>query len=146
MERPDNPYASSPDPRFPHVLTTYRLTEHHTAGGMSRTLSHLAELQPELFTEISPELADSIGVANGDRVIARPLDHGLHAEARVGGQHDIGLGTRADPCRRRRQRKLFVVELENGHGGRSAVLNCGALDADAPNAPGTARAEATRRP
>ena len=45
------------DPRFPHVLTTYRLTEHHTAGGMSRTLSHLAELQPELFCEISPELA-----------------------------------------------------------------------------------------
>ena len=34
---------------LPHVLTTYRLTEHHTAGGMSRTLSHLAELQPALF-------------------------------------------------------------------------------------------------
>src|SRR5262249_1768047 len=49
MERPDNPYASSPDERFPHILTTYRLTEHHTAGGMSRTLTHLAELQPELF-------------------------------------------------------------------------------------------------
>ena len=39
---------TSPDARFPHVLTTYRLTEHHTAGGMSRTLSHLAELQPAL--------------------------------------------------------------------------------------------------
>ena len=37
------------DARYPHVLTTYRLTEHHTAGGMTRTLSHLAELQPELF-------------------------------------------------------------------------------------------------
>ena len=45
------------DPDYPYVLTTYRLTEHHTAGGMSRTLSHLAELQPELFCEISPELA-----------------------------------------------------------------------------------------
>ena len=57
-EREDNPYAKSPgDPRFPYVLTTYRLTEHHTAGGMSRGLSHLAELQPELFAEISPELA-----------------------------------------------------------------------------------------
>ncbi len=62
-ERPDNPYATSPgDPRFPYVLTTYRLTEHHTAGGMTRTLSHLAELQPELFTEVSPELADEIGL------------------------------------------------------------------------------------
>ena len=52
-----NEYATSPDARFPYVLTTYRLTEHHTAGGMSRTLSHLAELQPELFCEISVELA-----------------------------------------------------------------------------------------
>ena len=55
--RADNPWATSPDPNFPHVLTTYRLTEHHTAGGMSRTLSHLAELQPALFCELSPELA-----------------------------------------------------------------------------------------
>jgi formate dehydrogenase major subunit len=45
-------------------MTTYRLTEHHTAGGMSRTLPHLAELQPELFCEISPELAAEIGVDN----------------------------------------------------------------------------------
>ena len=73
-ERPDNPYAHSPhDPRFPFVLTTYRLTEHHTAGGMSRGLSHLAELQPELFAEISPELAQQL--AN------RPerLGHDCHA-------------------------------------------------------------------
>ncbi len=66
-ERPDNPYAVSPgDPRFPYVLSTYRLTEHHTAGGMSRELSHLAELQPELFCEISPELADEVGLGHGD--------------------------------------------------------------------------------
>ena len=65
-ERPDNPYArSAGDPEYPHVLTTYRLTEHHTAGGMSRTLTHLSELQPELFCEISPELADEIGARNG---------------------------------------------------------------------------------
>jgi formate dehydrogenase major subunit len=72
--RDDNQYARSPgDERFPHVLTTYRLTEHHTAGGMSRTLSHLAELQPELFCEISPELATEIGVENGGWVtIATP--------------------------------------------------------------------------
>jgi formate dehydrogenase major subunit len=73
-ERPDNAYARSPaDPEYPHVLTTYRLTEHHTAGGMSRTLSHLAELQPELFCEISPALAEEIGARNGARVtIATP--------------------------------------------------------------------------
>ncbi|HKR95527.1 MAG TPA: molybdopterin-dependent oxidoreductase, partial [Candidatus Angelobacter sp.] len=65
-ERPDNPYASFNDPRFPYVLTTYRLTEHHTAGGMSRTLSHLAELQPELFCEVSPALAAELGLHHGE--------------------------------------------------------------------------------
>jgi formate dehydrogenase major subunit len=66
-ERLDNAYAFSPgDARFPYVLTTYRLTEHHTAGGMSRTLPHLAELQPELFCEVSPELAADLGIAHGE--------------------------------------------------------------------------------
>jgi formate dehydrogenase major subunit len=44
------------------VLTTYRLTEHHTAGGMSRTVDYLSELQPEMFVEISPELAAERGL------------------------------------------------------------------------------------
>jgi formate dehydrogenase major subunit len=35
---------------------------------MTRTLSHLAELQPEFFCEISPELAGEVGVTNGARV------------------------------------------------------------------------------
>jgi formate dehydrogenase major subunit len=63
--RPGNEYATSPDARFPYVLTTYRLTEHHTAGGMSRTLSHLAELQPEIFCEISTELAEELKIEHG---------------------------------------------------------------------------------
>jgi len=67
-ERPDNLYVRHGDPRYPYVLTTYRMTEHHTAGGMTRFLPHLAELQPELFCEISPELAREIGVAHGDMV------------------------------------------------------------------------------
>jgi len=82
-ERPDNPYASSPDERFPYVLTTYRLTEHHTAGGMTRTLSHLAELQPELFAEISPELAREVGVRNGDRVTITTARASIEARALV---------------------------------------------------------------
>ncbi len=63
--RPDNPSVFWGDERFPHVLTTYRLTEHHTAGGMTRQLSHLSELQPELFCEVSPELADEAGLCHG---------------------------------------------------------------------------------
>jgi len=58
---------SPPEPGsevFPFVVTTYRLTEHHTAGGMSRWLPYLAELQPEFFCEVSPELAAERGLEN----------------------------------------------------------------------------------
>ena len=65
-KRPDNPYhRASEDPDFPYVITTYRLTEHHTAGGMSRWLSWLAELQPEMFCEVSRQLAAEKGLTNG---------------------------------------------------------------------------------
>jgi formate dehydrogenase major subunit len=47
---------------FPYVGTTNRLTEHHTAGGMSRSLPYLAELQPAFFCEVSPELAAERGL------------------------------------------------------------------------------------
>jgi formate dehydrogenase major subunit len=66
-ERKENPYHRAfDDPRFPYVITTYRLTEHHTAGGMTRWLSWLAELQPEMFCEVSPALAREKGLRNGD--------------------------------------------------------------------------------
>ncbi len=66
MRPKDNPYHQPyNDPRFPYVLTTYRLTEHHTAGGMSRWLGWLSELQPEMFCEVSPELAADCGLKNG---------------------------------------------------------------------------------
>lgn len=65
---PANPLASVGDPAYPHVLTTYRLTEHYLSGAMSRWLPWLAELQPELFVEITPELAAEKGIANLDWV------------------------------------------------------------------------------
>ena len=61
-----NPYHRAfADPRFPFVLTTSRVTEHHTAGGMTRWLSWLSELMPEMFVEVSPELAQERGLVNG---------------------------------------------------------------------------------
>jgi formate dehydrogenase major subunit len=102
-ERTDNPYAiSANDARFPYVLTTYRLTEHHTAGGMSRHLRHLSELQPELFTEVSPELAAEIHLEHGDwasvvtprgiveaRVLVTPRMRPLRIDGRT--VHQVGL-------------------------------------------------------
>ena len=53
------------DAAFPFVLTTYRLTEHHTAGAMTRWTSWLSELQPEAFVELSPELAAERRIEHG---------------------------------------------------------------------------------
>ena len=65
-ENPYNPTHGEPGAEvFPYVATTYRLTEHHTAGGMSRWLPHLAELQPEMFCEVSPALARERGLEHG---------------------------------------------------------------------------------
>ena len=61
-----NQLAKVGDPKFPYVITTYRLTEHYLAGAMSRWLPWLTELQPELFVEISPELAQEKGIKNLD--------------------------------------------------------------------------------
>jgi formate dehydrogenase major subunit len=81
--RQENRFAPPGDPRFPFVLTTYRLTEHHTAGGMSRFLSHLAELQPELFAEMSPELAGELKIDNGDYISVVSLRGAIEARALV---------------------------------------------------------------
>ena len=63
--RRENPYNPAESDAYPYVVWTYRLTEHHTAGGMSRTLPYLAELQPEFFCEVSPELAGERRLEHG---------------------------------------------------------------------------------
>jgi formate dehydrogenase major subunit len=80
---PGNPYAAPESPLFPHVLSTYRLTEHHLSGVMSRWLPWLAELQPELFCEISPEHADEIGVKNTEVVVISTPRGSISAKALV---------------------------------------------------------------
>src|SRR5881296_2856927 len=56
----------TPD-RYPYILTTYRLTEHHAAG-MSRHVPWLSELFFGHFAEIGPEMAKELGFQNGDMV------------------------------------------------------------------------------
>ena len=81
--RAENRFAPPGDPRFPFVLTTYRLTEHHTGGGMTRFLSHLSELQPEMFAELSPELAQELEIRNGDYICLLTLRGAIEALALV---------------------------------------------------------------
>jgi formate dehydrogenase major subunit len=67
-KRDDNVIAPVADPKFPYVITTYRLTEHYLAGAMSRWNPWLSELMPELFVELSPELAADKGIRNTEWV------------------------------------------------------------------------------
>jgi formate dehydrogenase major subunit len=81
--RDDNRLAPVADPRFPYVMTTYRLTEHHLSGVMTRWLPWLSELMPELFIELSPELAGEKGIANLDWVRISSPRGAIRAKALV---------------------------------------------------------------
>src|SRR5207253_826181 len=89
--KPNNQLAAVGDPKFPYVISTYRLTEHYLAGAMSRWLPWLTELQPELFIEIGKGLAQEKGIRNLDWVrVSSPRGH-IRAKAlvtdRIGGMH-----------------------------------------------------------
>ncbi len=82
-KRDDNQLAGVGDPRFPYVITTYRLTEHYLAGAMSRWNPWLTELMPELFIELSPELAAEKGIGNTEWVRVSTPRAQIHAKALV---------------------------------------------------------------
>jgi formate dehydrogenase major subunit len=81
--RPGNVIAAMGDPEYPHVITTYRLTEHYLSGAMSRWLPWLSELMPELFIEIGTALAREKNIANLDRVRISTPRAQIHAKALV---------------------------------------------------------------
>jgi formate dehydrogenase major subunit len=82
-DRDDNPFAPPRDPRYPVVASTFRLTEHHTAGPMSRNLPWLAELQPEMFIELDPQLAAARGIEDGGWVTIETERAEIEARAKV---------------------------------------------------------------
>ncbi len=148
-----NPSGNAPGAGvFPYVFTTYRLTEHHTAGGMSRWLPYLSELQPEFFCEISPALAkerklEHMGWATivtarsaiearvmvTDRVV--PLQVGGHTIHQVGLPYHWGVGGDAlvsgDSAN-----DLFGVTLDaNVHIQESKVASCDIQPGRRPTGP-----------
>jgi len=57
------------DSKFPIVGTSYRVSEHWQTGVLTRPQSWLLELQPQVFVEMSEELAKLRGIKNGERVM-----------------------------------------------------------------------------
>jgi formate dehydrogenase major subunit len=80
---PGNKYNEFAGTQFPYSITTYRLTEHHLSGTMTRWLPWLAELMPDLFVELPPELADEKGIKNGDFVTVTTERSAVEARALV---------------------------------------------------------------
>jgi len=68
---------------YPIVATTYRLSEHWNAGQMTRNLPWLVELMPEMFVELSEELAAEKGIQNGKKVIVESARGKIEAVAVV---------------------------------------------------------------
>jgi len=78
-----NPYHEVADPKYPIVVSTYRLTEHYLSGAMSRWLPWLSELMPELFCEISPELAQEKSITHGEYMTIETARGKVQARALV---------------------------------------------------------------
>jgi formate dehydrogenase major subunit len=74
---------ASCDPRFPFVCSTYRVTEHWQTGVMTRNSPWLLEAEPQMFCEMSPELAKMRGIKNGEKVILESTRGSLWAKAIV---------------------------------------------------------------
>jgi formate dehydrogenase major subunit len=154
-ERPGNhsqPADGDPGSEaYPYVMTSYRLTEHHTAGGMTRFVPYLSELQPEMFCEVSPELAAERRLEHGGwatiateraaieaRVLVterlRPLEVGGRTLHQVGlpyhwGSRGLSQGDSAndlfpivlDPNVHIQEVKAATCDIRPGRGSRGAV-------------------------
>ena len=76
-------FAAPADPRYPIVLTTYSMTEHWCGGGETRNVPNLLEAEPQLYVEMSQELAKEKGINNGDGVIIESARGKVEAIAMV---------------------------------------------------------------
>ncbi|MDY6794714.1 MAG: molybdopterin-dependent oxidoreductase [Actinomycetota bacterium] len=95
-------FADVGSEKYPYIASTYRVTEHWQAGQMTRNNSWLGEAMPELFVELSTELADELGIEKGDLV---------ELESVRGNVQGIAVVTV----------RLKPFELSDGNGGKKTV-------------------------
>jgi formate dehydrogenase major subunit len=69
--------------KYPIIATTHRLSEHWQAGQMSRNITLLNELMPGMFVMMSPQLAEGLGVKNGEGVVVTTPRGHIEAQAHV---------------------------------------------------------------
>lgn len=102
MESDADALAKPGDERYPIVLTTYSMTEHWCGGGETRFVPALLEAEPQLYVEMSEELAKEKNIKNGDPVVVESARGRVEAIAmvtirmrpfKIGGKtiHEIGM-------------------------------------------------------
>ncbi len=69
--------------KYPIIGTSFRLTEHWQTGALTRNLPWLAELMPNMFVELSEQLAKEKGIKNGGKVIVSTIRGDIEAIACV---------------------------------------------------------------
>ncbi len=69
--------------KYPIIGTSFRVTEHWQTGALTRNLPWLAELMPNMFVELSEELAKEKRIKNGANVIVSTTRGDVEAVACV---------------------------------------------------------------
>lgn len=69
--------------KYPIVMTTFRVVEHWQTGQMTRNLPWLVEIMPDMFVELSKELAEEKGIKSGDTVVIENTRGAIEAKAVV---------------------------------------------------------------
>jgi assimilatory nitrate reductase catalytic subunit len=63
-----SPVAEEIDEQYPIYLTTGRVLQQYQSGAQTRRIPTLSAAQPEAFVELHPQLAERLGIADGDRL------------------------------------------------------------------------------
>ncbi|MDY6912334.1 MAG: molybdopterin dinucleotide binding domain-containing protein, partial [Chloroflexota bacterium] len=69
--------------QYPIMATTHRLVEHMNNGILTRHMGWLVEMMPEMFIEISQELAAEKGIGNGNSIIVESARGSITGKAMV---------------------------------------------------------------
>jgi assimilatory nitrate reductase catalytic subunit len=125
------PSAEPVDGRYPLHLTTGRILQHYQSGAQTRRISSLRRAAPEPFVELHPDVAERLGLRDGEMVDVVSRRGRATAAARVtddvradtvfmpfhwGGQGSANRVTNPvlDPVSKMPEFKVCAVRLEAG--------------------------------
>jgi len=105
--------AEVPDEEYPLYLTTGRVMVHYQSGTQTRRVPLLLTAEPEAFVEIHPDMASSLGIADGAPV------HVVSRRGRVTCKARFSPGARLD---------TLFMPFHWGGAGRANTLTNNAVD------------------